>query len=209
MKKLFILSAMLIAGLTSSFAQELTAKAYISMDGTTLKLRERADYVVAEPQATASDYNNVGAAALYNGARYIQFGTNDLEGLALSVVVPANATAITLSFSSVAGTPLYILDAQDGSRTLIEANGSKEYEVIPSNAASTINDRFSISKIGEVEPQICHEGQLLKVTNYNGIVKVDDDEYQVAGNLDIDIANLSAGHHTVNFDGQDLIINVK
>lgn len=209
MKKLFILSAMLIAGLTSSFAQDYSARAFIKMDGQQLKLRERADYN-ATPEFTngpcVSDNNNAGMAAYVSGTRYIQWGCNDLEGLTLAFV-PA-AAECQLTFSNVIG-DLYLVDALTGVRTHIVDGEGLTFQVEAAQVGQNVADRFSISKIGEVEPQICHEGQLLKVTNYNGIVKVDDDEYQVAGNLDIDIANLSAGHHTVNFDGQDLIINVR
>lgn len=207
MKKLFILSAMLIAGLTSSFAQNYTARAFIKMDGQELRLRESAAFNDGFTNgACVSDNNNAGMAAYVSGARYSQWGCNDLEGLTLAFV-PA-AAECQLTFSNVIG-DLYLVDALTGVRTHIVDGEGLTFQVEAAQVGQNIADRFSISKIGEVEPQICHEGQLLKVTNYNGIVKVDDDEYQVAGNLDIDIANLSAGHHTVNFDGQNLIINVR
>lgn len=109
-------------------------------------------------------------------------------------------TSFTLTATGAMGEPMRIYDAATGVETTLTQGASIEV-----SAASAL----VINQSAPAEPQICHEGQLLKVTNYNGIVKVDDDEYQVAGNQDIDIANLSAGHHTVNFDGQDLIINVR
>ena len=206
MKKLFILSAMLIAGLTSSFAQSTyTARAYITMGNQPqeLRLREKADPTYSD---FASDNNNLGIAALVGGTRYITWGCNELEGLQLDIV-PA-ATNCTFSFSAVVG-ELYLVDALNGQRTQIVAGGSYEFEVEAAQVGQNVADRFSISKIGEVVPKICHEGQLLKVTNYTGEVLVDGVAHQVAGSADIDIANLSAGHHIVNFDGQDLIINVQ
>ena len=147
MKKFFIVLSLLMVGVISGFAQTLTAKAYMTMDGQQLKLRERADYVVADPQATASDYNNVGVAAYYAGVRYVQFGTDDLEGLPLSVIVPMETNSINIVFNVAEGTQLYLVDASDGSRTPINAGENKVYAVNYESAAYAVNDRFSISKL--------------------------------------------------------------
>ena len=208
MKKLFILSAMLIAGLTSSFAQSnYSARAYISMGDQPqeLRLREKA----ADPTYSdfASDNNNVGVAAFVEGTRYITWGCSDLEGLQLAFI--PTAANCTFSFANVIG-DLYLIDALNGERKHIVAGESYSFEVAADLIGQNVVNRFSISKVGEVEPEICHEGQLLKVKNYNGVVKVDDDEYNVEGNLDIDLSNLSAGHHKVIWiDGQELIINIR
>ena len=146
MKKFFIILSLLMVGMISGSAQTLTAKAYMTMDGQQLKLRERADYAVADPQATASDYNNVGVAAYYAGVRYVQFGTNDLEGLPLSVIVPAHTNSITITFNVVDGTQLYLVDATDDSRTPINAGENVNYTVDDEEDAYAINNRFSISK---------------------------------------------------------------
>lgn len=145
MKKLFTILSLLLAGLTSGFAEDYSAKASITMDGMTLKLRERADYNDGFTNgACVSDNNQVAMAAYVNGTRYIQWGCKNLEGLRLAV--KSTAQTFNLTFSSVIGT-LYIIDTRDGSSTLIVDGESKEYAIYASEIGNDIVDRFYISKM--------------------------------------------------------------
>lgn len=145
MKKLFTILSLLLAGLTFGFAEEYSAKASITMDGMTLRLRESANFNDGFTNgACLSDNNQVAMAAYVNGTRYIQWGCKNLEGLRLAV--KSTAQTFNLTFSNVIGT-LYIIDTRDGSSTLIVDGESKEYAIYASEIGNDIVDRFYISKM--------------------------------------------------------------
>lgn len=145
MKKLFTILSLLLAGLTSGFAEDYSARAFITMDGMTLRLRESANFNDGFTNgACASDNNQVAMAAYVNGTRYIQWGCKNLEGLRLAV--KSTAQTFNLTFSDVIGT-LYIIDTRDGSSTLIVDGESKEYAIYASEIGNDIVDRFYISKM--------------------------------------------------------------
>ena len=141
MKKLFTILSLLLAGLTSGFAQNYSARVFITMAGQPqeLRLREKADPAYSD---FASDNNNIGVAALVGGTRYITWGCNDLEGIQLDFV--PTATHCTFTFSAIEG-DLYLVDASNNSRTKIEGD-DYEFDVDESLINTNVSNRFSISK---------------------------------------------------------------
>lgn len=208
MKKLFISLVALTAAVAVNAT--ITSISQLRLTSTTNNYGEVILAVddAASAEIAGSPINMTGKSiAIYAiGAQNLATASaTALEEVQLGIKTDAG-TSFKIKAMIVNGEALVLRDLVEGVNVTLAAG--EEYEFTAA-ANSTINDRFIINPAAPAEPQICHEGQLLKVTNYNGIVKVDDNEYDVAGNLDIDIANLSAGHHTVNFDGQDLIINVR
>lgn len=201
MKKLFISLVALTAAVAMN--AEVNALKLILTSSTSDDCEVRIVENDAATEMSGIEMNMTGrtlAVYIINGNEKLQTVTaNSIEDLNLGLLLDGG-NSFTLTAAQVVGEPMRIYDAATGIETTLTQGASIEV-----SAASAL----VINPSAPAVPAICHEGQLLKVTNYNGIVKVDDIEYQVAGNLDIDIANLSAGHHTVNFDGQDLIINVR
>ena len=208
MKKTILMITMLLAGVISSYAVDYTAKAYIKMNDATFKLRESTSYTAGPNTSCISNPNEgteyEGVSAYVNSMVYNQWSVDELEGLQLSF--RPTATDVTFNFSNVTGTQLYLVDANDGSRTPIVESGSYSFSVEASKVGERVADRFSISKLAVVEPTICHQGGKLIVTNYAGETKLDGNTVLTgAGEYNITEA---AGYHEVEFNGQTMKILV-
>ncbi len=141
MKKTFFMIAMLFASIMSGFAVDYTATAYITMDGKQLKLRESASFAAGVDETySVTNLNENGISAYNGGARYLQYATQNLDGLALEF--KAAAADETLTFSNVLGT-LYLVDNVAKTSKLIVDGENYPFTA---TAGVSVADRFYISK---------------------------------------------------------------
>ncbi len=133
--------AMLFAGIVSGLAVDYTATAFITMDGNQMKLRESATFSAGvDGTYSVTNLNENGISAYYGGARYLQFATNDLEGLNLEI--HAAVSNETLTFSNVIGT-LYLVDnVAKQCKPIVEGDSY----TFTATAGASVADRFYISK---------------------------------------------------------------
>ena len=133
--------AMLFAGIVSGLAVDYTATAFITMDGNQMKLRESATFAAGvDGTYSVTNVNENGISAYYGNARYLQFATNNLDGLALQIR-PASVNE-TLTFSNVSGT-LYLVD--NVAKKCQQIVNGESYS-FTATAGASVADRFYISK---------------------------------------------------------------
>lgn len=222
MKKSIMLFAMVMASMSVAFAAHTyTAKTNISMGVSTLKLRECVDFSNAYDNGYDAENVNAGGVNVYSvlpqGNRWMNWYTNDLENTALGFT--PEATSVTFTFATVTGTPLYLVDANDGSRTLITEGGTYNFTVAAGEVGTQINNRFSISKLASIGAEICHRygklqvsgsyGMTVKVLNMDGSATSIADTNITAAYQEISLAGLAAGQYKVEWNSQTLIIDVQ
>lgn len=159
MKKSLFIAALLVAGVASAFATEYTAKAFVKMGTSTLKLREAAEFSTAafDNGADMAAYNSTGIVAYAtltgntSSVRWSQFAGDDLEGVVVAFKVAA-AGEQTLTFSDVEGTPLYLVDAVTGARTAIVNDGTYVFTAEAADVSAWNTTRFTISKVAAIAP---------------------------------------------------------
>ena len=217
MKKSILLATMLFAGVISTFAA-YTSRVFITMDGVDLRLREDSTYTAGQAGATMAFSNTNGAYAYVAGTTYEQYGTNNLEGLAIGYNA-ATATE-TITFTKVIGT-LYLVDNVAKACTPITEDGTYTFTA---TAGTAVNDRFYITKTPvafQTEPLCYRNGEL---TAYNAtaadltlkIYEADADvttatpkkEVTIAADAleTIDITSLEAGkRYQVVYNGETVI----
>ena len=221
MKKIFITLTLLVAGIVSSFAVDYTARVFVTMGSSQVKIREAATlndgytagYCVLDANGTGVVvYNNI-----TEGSRWSQWGCKDIEGIKLAFT--PTATSVSFSFSDLVGT-LYLVDATDGSRTPIVAGTPYNFTVAAGEVGTAINDRFSISKLASIATEICHRygklqvtgsyGMTVKVLNMDGsATSIADTNITSDATVEIDLAGLATGQYKVEWNSQTLIIDVK
>ena len=221
MKKLFVSMCLLVAGVVSAFAVDYTAKVYVTMGTSQVKVRESASFNDGYTSGSCSVDANGTGVVVYNvipeGERWSQWGSSNVEGLQLAFT--PTATDVTFTFSNVTGT-LYLVDANDASRTLITEGGSYNFTVAAGDLNNAINNRFSLSKLAYIGREICHRYGKLQVTGSNGetvkVLNMDGTATSIAdtnittdAQVEIDLAGLAAGQYKVEWNSQTLIIDVQ
>ena len=215
MKKLYVMMAMLCAGILSSYAVDFTSRAYLEMDGVQLKLRENASFAATgEYGYVASNNNAKGISAYVDDHRYIQWGTNDLNGLLLEIQ-PASASE-TINFSSVIGT-LYLVDNVAKTSKLIVDGENYPFAA---TAGVSVADRFYISKtevvfqtefVCQVEGGLSFHGDQdytgLQVLDENGAVV--EAAFDLAAGEDKLVAIPNAGRYYVLNGAQKIFFVVR
>lgn len=223
MKKLFIISALLLTGIATTYAAHVyTAKLFITLGTSTLKIRECADFSNAFDNGfDVTNVNTTGVnvyAVLPEGKRWSQWGTNDVEGAVIGFT--PEATSVSFNFTTVEGPQLYLVDANDGSRTPIVAGTPYNFTVAAGEVGTQINNRFSISKLASIGAEICHRygklqvsgsyGMTVKVLNMDGsATSIADTNITTDATVEIDLAGLAAGQYKVEWNSQTLIIDVQ
>jgi len=213
--------ALLVAGIAASYAVDYTAKAFITMDGKQLKLREASTLSEAldggADIANANPDQGVFAVANISGqtnTQWTQFGTDDLEGL--QVAFKPSAASVTFAFSSVSGADLYLVDAADNSRNKIVESEPYTFTVAADKVGTVVADRFTISKIGKPGPIFNNDkltilgfaGKKVKVDDAKGGVVVAE-KTLASDNEEINLSDKSAGRYVVTLDGKEYQIDVK
>ncbi len=185
MKKLYIMMVILASSVMAMNAQNLTARAFIKMDNVSLQLRESAEFNAGYTSGYCiSNNNQKGMSAYVNGNRYVQWGSNNLEGLALEIL-PATAEE-TLTFSNVIGT-LYLVDNVAKKCKLIVDGESYTFTA---TAGASVADRFYISKTEVVYQTefVCQVAEGLSFhgdQDYTGLQVLDENDQVVEAAFDL------------------------
>ena len=214
MKKLFV-SLLVIAAAMNVMAIDITAKAQLTLKGTTTN---KTDELVLLQSTDLKDGLNTGYCALvpslatksvafyayFGGAEYGTFGTKDLGTLAFGLKTNDD-TEYTLTAENVAG-ELYIYDEV-----------AKQYFTLTEGAVynftATANEtnltRFHLAAApAPAVPGICHQNGRLEFTAYEGasvqVVGYEDNTVVAVPATDItlayqeiDLATLAAGQYLV------------
>ncbi len=202
MKKIFIMMTMLLASITSILAVDYTARVYITMDEVQLKLRESSSFTPGMTGYTLTNPNENGISAYIGTARYVQYGTNELDGLALEV--NAAAANETLTFANVTGT-LYLVDNVAKKCKLIVDGESYDFTA---TAGASVADRFYISKtaVAFQTEFVCQVAEGLSFhgdQDYTGLQVLDENDnvieaaFDLAAGEDKVVAIATAGRYYV------------
>ncbi len=215
MKKIFLMAALLVSGFIASYAIDYTATAFITMDGVALKLRQSDSFNAGYNNGACVHNNNTnGLSAYVNGERYVQWGENDLDGLALEF--NAAATDETLTFANVTGT-LYLVDNVAKTSKLIVDGENYPFAA---TAGVSVADRFYISKtevvfqtefVCQVEGGLSFHGDQdytgLQVLDENGAVV--EAAFDLAAGEDKLVAIPNAGRYYVLNGAQKIFFVVR
>ncbi len=203
-------------------ARTYAVKANIALSdavNSVVKLREHADFTNAFDNSYDSPNPNPSGINVYSvlteDSRWMSWYTNDLEGTVLGFTAN-NGESYTMTFTNVSGT-LYLLDAVTGTRTLLTENGTYPFTVATNLVGTTINDRFTITKIDAPSaPSICHQYGKLAITGHNGetvsIKEMDgtatsiEDRTLTEDYVEIDLAALN-GKYRVTVGTETFVIN--
>ena len=208
MKKILI-SMMLVAGIATAYAADVTTRAKITLGSSAITVRESADLSDAEDSGyDAVVYGSTNIAVIANSKKWAEWGTNDLEGVVIEFT-PA-AENVSFAFSNVKG-DLYLVDKQDNSRTKIVAGATYDFTVEASQVGVAQANRFAISKIAG--PEICFNYNKLTVKGYAGktlkVMKGADvvvAEKTLSDNEEFDLSAQS-GRLVVTLDGKEYQID--
>ena len=157
---------------------------------------------------------NINLYAVLGGYNLSMVYTNDIANMPLTFKA-GSATHYTMTFSNVFGT-VKLYDKVTGTETTLANSGTYGFDC---EANATLADRFVINYVAPVPPvpAICHYGNVLNVTNSNGmtvqVLNMDGSATVVADtqitsdSQDIDITALTADtQYKVVWNGQTLII---
>ena len=215
MKKIIIAMALLVAGITSASAADLTARVRISAGTTNVTLREGPDYKANVRESTVdvpsnNDYGIFVKANLDGYSHWAQWGTDDLSNVELEVI-QASAADVTLTFSAVIGT---IKLNVNGTEVVVADGGT--VDLLAADFVDDGTGKFKYNKTLKVAPsapgvpEICFTYNVLSLTNYNGaivtIFKENETVATVTKNIDtnaktdIDLKDKESGRYVVKID---------
>jgi hypothetical protein len=119
-------------------------------------------YDITHATNTGND-NNVNIYAFLSGKNLSQVVTNDLTNLPIVIETNKLATNYTLTFSNVAGLPLYIYDAVEDVETLIADGSAYSFTAA---VETTLGSRFRIGrKPVPTEYSICYQYGAFEIAN--------------------------------------------
>ena len=218
MKKILI-SMMLIAGITTAFAADVTTRAKITLGSSSITVRESAD--LSDAEESGYDAPLFGTSAITvsaSGKDWVEWGTNNLEGVKIAFT-PA-AENVSFAFSNVKG-DLYLVDKTANKRHKIVAGEPYAFTVAASEVGTANANRFYISKIAGKD--ICYKYEALEISDYNGWNLTVTEKGQASPTINVPIesdyfkqslADKNAGYYVVKLsksgeDDIEYIISVK